>query len=209
VRHPSFSANLYTERTFRSKREPIIRRLAINEEPRSLRRQIGNRSSCRITLLADHKQQTHLHACLAELIGCCDLRRNDPLCVTRSAAIQKLIIFRAAKIRRNRVHVRRKHNIRSHTRQCRIHIKPFAFASARSVCMVRLFDRHPLDAIALASEILMQKLSSQTLVIRSGLNIDELLCKLNWIDGHMIQNTTRQIDIRALEQIHGTINCKG
>jgi hypothetical protein len=54
----------------------------------------------------------------------------------------------------------------------------------------------------------MQKFSSQTLVIRSGLNIDELLRELNWIDGHMIQNTTRQVDIRPTEWIHKTINSK-
>jgi hypothetical protein len=53
----------------------------------------------------------------------------------------------------------------------------------------------------------MQKLSHQTLVIRSGLNIDELFRKLNWIDGHMIQNTTRQIDIRLTEIDSQTINC--
>ena len=93
MRHLSCRADHRSQRALRCQRHAIIRWLAVDQKAASARTLIRNLRAGRVPLLAHHEEQPTFDALLAQLLRSRNLRRDDPLRVTRAAAINKFTIL--------------------------------------------------------------------------------------------------------------------
>src|SRR6185436_8504333 len=111
----SFSRDEHTHRSFRAGCETTIGRLAVYQELTFARQRMFVCRLCTMTaeLFVNREEQSNIiYTITAQTFCGKDLRRDDPFGVTRSTAIDELIILARRDERRHSIHVRREHNAR-------------------------------------------------------------------------------------------------
>ena len=96
----------------RRQRQPVVGRLAVDEEPRTRRREVRRARAVAAALLADDEQQADaLLAGAPQAVDGRDLRREDALRIARAAAEDASALEPARKKRRDAVEVRREDDL--------------------------------------------------------------------------------------------------
>src|SRR5271166_166492 len=167
--HLSRRANLCPQGSLRGQRDAIIRGLTVDQEAAAARISVGYLRARRVTLLADNKEQSSLHAPLAQSLGRSNLRGDDALGVARAASVDELIILARRNERRNCIGVRGEDDIRRLAGDVGIDVEPFAGAAAFTI----LLDWHGFNGKAPPAEKFREKLADHAFVVGDGLDVDE------------------------------------
>src|ERR1041384_656749 len=160
----SFSRDEHTHGSFRAGCQPTIGRLPIYQEPALAREWM---LVCRLRtmtteLFVNREEQSNaIHTITAQTFRCQDLRRDDPLCITRSTAIDEFIVLTRREERRHRIHVRREHNASRR------------FSSGKHIEPIRT-DLLFLNTILKTFEILRKILAHRQLFTSNRRNINQL-----------------------------------
>ncbi len=121
VCHAPFCSDLNAQGSFRRQRNTILGRLAVDQKSAACGRMIiGDLCSQTVALFSDHKEQSNMNSFAPQPFRCRDLRRDDPLGVTRSAPVNAIRIFGRRNERWNRVHVRGKYDLRIRLARARL-----------------------------------------------------------------------------------------
>ena len=113
VRRPASGGQPHAEDATRSRREPTVGRLAVDQEPATVGNRIRRRRTVAASLLADDKQQPDTSLPRpSQPLSRRDLRRQDPFGVARAAANQPASLDTAREERGHAVEVRGEHHDR-------------------------------------------------------------------------------------------------
>src|SRR5579859_2098320 len=160
--------NFVAQRPFRPKRQMVLRRLAINQKPRTAWLRRGNLRPCAVPLFAHHKQQSKLsHPRCEQFLRRCNHRCDDPLRVASAPPKNIFLVFGRTEIGRNCVHVRRQRHHRLAPRRKKI----------VAVLLCRHAAHAPVASRRQRRQMRKQVVAHVFLVVRRGLDIHQRACQ--------------------------------
>ena len=110
--HGAVGAHFRPQRSFRSQGQPVVGRLAVDEEAAALGVQIGLRAPAESRSSPTTNSSAAATPASRKPLSGGQLRGNNSLGVAGAPAIEEKIVLAAGDKRRNRIHVRGKHHIR-------------------------------------------------------------------------------------------------
>jgi len=175
MRHSSLSSDLNPQRSLRSARYAILRRLAIHQKLapviRLIRRVFIRHSRAQtVALFAHYEQQPNENSLLMQSLGRRNLRRDNSFRIARATSINALRIFRRSDERRNCIQVCGKNDLRIWLlRRCSVNVEALAL------------DRYSPRLITNASKLPIKIVSDRSFITGDGFDVDELASKRDCI----------------------------
>src|ERR1700683_58066 len=116
-----------------------------------------------VPLFSYNEQQTNVDALLAQALGSCDLRRDNPFRVARTTSVNARSIFGGRYEWRDRIHVRGEN-------YCRIRLLRRCSVNVEAIVL----NRNSARLIADAAEFSIKIISDGGFVARDRFDVDEL-----------------------------------